>query len=265
MAAARGCEQYPGAHMLQAIRIVVLGGVLAAAACGGGSPPIAGPTSGVPVTNTEDANAILARCPTPAEVAAADRDLTLLFDYDVTAAGRVCTAAQSSRDLTLLQAQTYRVLTIMRRLTFDAPLPWTASPLYPWMVSSIRGIRYRGDEIVNSFCCDPSGIINVKATLGPNNSGLAALVFPTDFRAVGTLLVLFVHEARHNNGLPHSCADGVNDKTIAELGAWGVQYYLDLFMAGRAEPAFIPAAARTGFTQDAQQVCSTRFCADHCP
>ena len=65
-----------------------------------------------------------------------------------------CTAGQSSRDLTLLQAQTYRVLTIMRRLTFDAT-PWTSGSLYAWIISSIQGIRYRGDDIVNSFCCDP--------------------------------------------------------------------------------------------------------------
>ncbi len=89
-------------------------------------------------------------------------------------------------------------------------------------------------------------------------------MFPTDFRAVGTLMVLFVHEARHNNGLPHSCADRVKDKTIAELGAWGVQYHLDGLLANHADPAFIPASARIGFMQDAQQVCSTEFCQDLC-
>ena len=189
----------------------------------------------------------------------------LSFDYDVTAGRTVCTAAQSSRDLTLLQAQTYRVLTITRRLAFDAPLPWTTSSLYAWMASSIRGIRYRGDDVANSFCCDPANTINIKATLGPNNSGLAALVFPTDIRSVATLMVLFVHEARHNNGFPHSCADRVNDKTIAELGAWGVQYHLDGFLANHSDPAFIPASARSAFMGDAQQICSTRFCEDHCP
>ena len=208
---------------------------------------------------------MLARCPTPAEVAAADRDLVLSFDSDPSAGRVVCSAAQSSRDLTLLQAQTYRVLTIMRRLTFDQPLPWTANALYPWMTGSIRGIRFRGDDIANSFCCDPAGTIDIKATLGPNNSGLAALVFPTDFRAVGTLMVLFVHEARHNNGFPHTCADAINDKTIAELGAWGVQYYTDLFLANHTNPAFLTLSARAGFMQDAQSVCSTRFCQDHCP
>ena len=232
--------------------------------CGGQSTNSpAGPTS--PSGSAEDVNAILARCPTAAEVAASDRDLLLSFDYDVTAGRTVCTAAQSSRDLTLLQAQTYRVLTITRRLTFDAALPWTSSSLYTWMVSAIRGIRFRGDDIANSFCCSPADTINIKATLGPNNSGLAALVFPSDFRWVGTLLVLFVHEARHNNGFPHSCVDRINDKTIAELGAWGVQYHLNNFLASHADPVFIPSLARIGFLQDAQQVCSRRFCEDRCP
>jgi hypothetical protein len=198
-------------------------------------------------------------------VAAADRDLVLAFDSDVTAGRTVCSAAQSSRDLTLLQAQTYRVLTIMRRLTFTMNLPWTSDSLYDWMDRSIQGIRFRGDDIVNSFCCSPAGMINIKATLGPNNSGLAALVFPTDFRSVGTLMVLFVHEARHNNGFFHNCTGGVNDRTIAELGAWGVQYHTNLFLANHSDPDVIAASARAGFMQDAQQVCASRFCEAGCP
>jgi hypothetical protein len=241
---------------------ILIGAVaVATLACGGRSTAPAAPSPPA----TEDATAILARCPTPAEVAAADRDVVLSFDYDPTVGRAVCSAAQSSRDLTLLQAQTYRALTIMRRMTFDAPLPWTSSSLYAWMAGSIRGIRYRGDEIGSSFCCDPPGTINVKATVGANNSGLAALVFPTDIRWVGTLIVLFVHEARHNNGFPHSCADRIHDKTIAELGAWGVQFHLDSFLASHSDPAFIAPSARVAFGQDAQQVCSADFCEDRCP
>lgn len=260
-----------GMSPLRRAAIGILWGSCALAACGRGSKstspdapaPVVTPTA--PSEPVEAANAVLARCPTPAEVAAADRDLLLSFDYDVTAGQTVCSAAQSSRDLTLLQAQTYRVLTIMRRLTFGMSLPWTSDSLYGWMVSTIRGIRFRGDDIGNSFCCAPANTINIKATLGPNNSGLGALVFPTDFRAVGTLMVLFVHEARHNNGFPHTCPGATNDKTIAELGSWGVQSYTDLFLANQTDPALIAASARTGFTQDAQQVCATRFCEDRCP
>jgi len=124
------------------------------------------------------------------------------------------------------------------------------------MVSSIRGIRVRGD-IGTSFCCDPAGTINIQA------QNIAALQFPSDFRWVGTLMVLFVHETRHNNGFPHTC--GANDNTIGELGAWGVQYYVDLFLGSRSDPAFITSAHRAAFMQDAQSICSIRFCQDRCP
>jgi len=243
------------------IAIVLLVAV-AAVACGDGPKPTTTPTPDPPpMPDPIGANAVIAQCPSPTEVAASDRDLTLTFENDPTIGRTVCSAAQSSRDLTLLQAQVYRVLTVIRQLTFDAPLPWTSNSLYGWLVSSIRGIRLRGD-IGTSFCCVPADTIDIQT------QNLAALQFPSDFRWVGTLMVLFVHEARHNNGIPfipHDCPDGVRDKTIAELGAWGVQYYMNLFLANHSDPAFITPPMRAGFIQDALGVCSTRFCDDHCP
>ena len=244
--------------------------------------PSSTPTPTFETANNESANDILARCPTPAEVASSDRDLTITFESDPTVGQTVCSAAQSSRDLTLLQAQVYRVLTVMREITFDAPLPWTSDSLYGWFVSSIRGIRIRGDR-GTSFCCDPDGIINIQA------QNLAALRYPSDFQYVGSLMVLFVHEARHNNGFPHTCfvdlgtgprpdtrisrsqeefagvVPGSNDDTIAQLGAWGVQYHLDIFLGSHSDPAFIPQAMQSKFTRDAQIICNTRFCQDTCP
>ena len=202
----------------------------------------------------ESANNILARCPTPAEVARSDRNLTLSFEGDPTVGQIVCSAAQSSRDLTLLEAQAYRMLTIMRHLEFDAPLPWTSNSLYGWMVSAIRGIRFRSD-IGGSFCCTDN-MINIQT----NN--LSALTYPTEFRWVAGLLVLFVHEARHTF-LPHTC--GSNDNTIDELRAWGVQYYTYLFLGSHSDPAFITPADRSEFMSRAQQTCSGRFCQDTCP
>src|SRR5712692_2971841 len=175
------------------IAIVLLVAV-AAVACGDGPKPTTTPTPDPPpMPDPIGANAVIAQCPSPTEVAASDRDLTLTFENDPTIGRTVCSAAQSSRDLTLLQAQVYRVLTVMRQLTFDAPLPWTSNSLYGWLVSSIRGIRLRGD-IGTSFCCVPADTIDIQT------QNLAALQFPSDFRWVGTLMVLFVHEARHNNG-----------------------------------------------------------------
>ena len=202
----------------------------------------------------ESANNILARCPTPEEVARSDSDLTLSFEGDPTVGQSVCSAAQSSRDLTLLEAQAYRVLTIMRHLEFDAPLPWTSNSLYEWMVSAIWGIRFRSD-IGGSFCCTDN-MINIQT----NN--LSALTDPTEFRWVAGLLVLFVHEARHTF-LPHTC--GSNDNTIDELGAWGVQYYTYLFLGSHSDPAFITPADQSEFMSRAQQTCHVRFCQDTCP
>ena len=203
-----------------------------------------------------NADDILARCPTPSEVAVSDFDLNLVFESDPTAGQIVCTAEQSSRDLTLLEAQVYRVLTIMRQLEFDASLPWTSNSLYGWMVSSIDGMRFRSDA-KNSSCCS-NNMITIRAT-----ENLNALVYPTDFRWVGTLLVLFVHEARHNNGKPHTC--GSSDNTIAELGAWGVQYYMNLFLGTHSDPALITPTMQSWFRQQAQSICSGRFCEDSCP
>ena len=255
--------------------------IVVVAGCGSESTTPTAP-SPAPTETFRDANTIVAQCPTPAEVSASDRDLTLTFESDPTAGQIVCLAAQSSRDLTLLQAQVYRVLTVMRQLEFNKPLPWTSDSLYGWFVSSIRGIRIRGDR-GTSFCCDPDGIINIQA------QNLAALRFPSDFIYVGKLMVLFVHEARHNNGFPHTCfinlgtgprpetsisrnqeelagvVSGSNDDTIDQLGAWGVQYYTDLFLGSHSDPAFITPIMQSAFLRDAQIICNTRFCQDSCP
>ena len=123
------------------------------------------------------------------------------------------------------------------------------------MVSAIGGIRFRTD-IGYSFCCTDN-MININVT--PN---LAARMFPTEFRWVGTLMVLFVHEARHTF-LPHTC--GSNDNTIDELGAWGVQYYTYLFLANHSDPSFIDPADQPAFRSDAESTCNARFCQDTCP
>ena len=152
-----------------------------------------------------DANAIIGQCPTPAEVSAIDRELVLTFERDPTSGRVICSAAQSSRDLTLLQAQTYRALNVTKRLTFDAPLPWTASSLYQWMVSSIHGIRFRTD-ISASFCCDPAATIDIQA------QNLGAVQFPTDFRWVGSLMKLI--SSWTGNGKP------VTVHFISRSGIW---------------------------------------------
>lgn len=182
----------------------------------------------------DDVNAIAARCPTAAEIAAIDADLQITFSGDPTAGTIVCSAG--SRQLTFLQAQAYRSLIIAQRLTFDAPLPWTAESLYNWLIHSIRGIRFRSD-IQFSNCCEPANTINIQtgvAIAQPQFAGVTEFV-------VG-FLDLLVHETRHNNIGGHTC--GSNDQTLAELGAWGAQYYVALWIAEHSDPSFVTASVR---------------------
>ena len=197
-----------------------------------------GPVEITPSPTAEDltVDELLALCPSSAEVAEIDADLSLSFDSDPTAGTLVCTAAEGSADLTRLQERTYQAILVMKWLNFDQPLPWTDESLYDWFVDSVDGIRFRGD-IENSFCCDPENIINVQT------SNLAALqtdrwIDPQSGTGLSGLMVLFVHEARHNEGYLHTCND-TNDSTISEMGAWGVQYTLLRWLALYSGPDFL--------------------------
>lgn len=175
---------------------------------------------------------LAAACPSAAEVGAFNARTTLRFDADPTAGQLVCRAADGSADLTRLQERAYQALRLMQILPFETRLPWTSKSLYDWFTNAARGIRFRSD-IDFSFCCDPNGFINIQT------KNLGATQFNTS-EWLGTLMVLFVHEARHNEGLPHTC--GSWDQTLTELGAWGVQYYLNEWIALCTGTFFSPPA-----------------------
>jgi hypothetical protein len=198
--------------------------VIAAAAvsvCGGPTDPdpTAGSPAGCPVPDYVPAPAGPWPCPSAAEVEAIRSDVPIEFEADPTAGTLVCSAATGSADLTRLQERTYQAIGLMRRLGFDAPLPWTGEELYPWFVHSVRGVRFRVTRY--SFCCDPPGVINI--AVHPDRDPSYGEGFPT-------LIEGLVHEARHaEGGHLHTCGNA--DQTLAELGAWGVQYYLNVWMA----------------------------------
>ncbi len=174
----------------------------------------------MPVPGTPTVDDLISTCPSAQEISDFNADLTITFDSDPTAGTLVCRAADGSADLTRLQERAYQALRLMRKIPFDTPLPWTSKSLYDWFVDAIQGIRFTNGS--GSFCCNPQGVINI----GTNN--LAALQYSTS-GWLASLMVLFVHEARHNEGLAHTCGSG--DQTLAELGSWGVQYYLFEWMA----------------------------------
>ncbi len=160
-------------------------------------------------------------CPTAMEVATFRAAVDLRIDSDPSAGTFVCQAANGSADLTRLQERTFQALRLMQFLPFDAPLLWTPKPLFDWFTGAIRGIRYRGD-IPFSFCCDPPGYINIQTSVG-------VLEYPTNSEVVISLADLLIHEARHNEGLPHTC--GTWDQTLPELGAWGTVIYYNEWAA----------------------------------
>lgn len=176
---------------------------------------------------------VLAACPTYAEIGQIDLDLTLDFSGDPTRGTLVCRASEGSADLTLLQKRTYNALLMMRdHLSFDAPLPWTNQPLYVWLLGAVRGIHFR-DDIVFSFCCDPTGIINIQTGIAVAQTNALFDIWPF----IKGFVALIIHEARHNEGYLHTC--GTNDNTISELGAWGVQYYFNIWLVDHLDnPSF---------------------------
>jgi len=151
-----------------------------------------------------------------------------------------CQAANGSADLTTLQKRVYLSILVMRALQFDQPIPWTDKQLYQWFVDSIDGIRFRND-IQYSSCCDPANVINV---LVGDNSYLVLTdrwIDPPMGGGLMNTMILFIHEARHNNGYGHTCDNGCDDQTMAEMGAWAVQVYIEEWIAQHGDRAFLAA------------------------
>jgi hypothetical protein len=225
----------------------------------------------VPV-NVDD---LLATCPSAKEISSINRDFTLTFESDPSAGTLVCMASNGSADLTLLMKNAYQALRVMQQIPFDAPFPWTTKNLYDWLKGAILGIRFRGD-ISSSFCCDPLGVINVQ-THNLTILQTGRWVDPQLESGLQDFMVLVVHEARHSEGLPHDC--GAFDQTISELGAWGVQYFIEEWLKYHSgtfltatDPAIVGGGTDVGGNplspdyyrliawNDAQSVRATDFC-----
>jgi formylglycine-generating enzyme required for sulfatase activity len=229
------------------------------------------------------------RCPTADEVADVNSKLVLTFPNDPTAGTLVCKTADGSADLTLLQKHAYQAIIIMKYLQFDQPLPWTDKQLYDWFTSAVSGINFDYSE-GDSQCCVNGMIIakvqddtfimtqNVWANgvKGPEitgETGLGASWGPGLMDTTG----LFVHEARHNEGDRHlhlcKPINGtfINDLHLADMDAYGVQYYFFLWMAQHGDPAFLkapgsdPNAYRETAMYDAYMILKYHFCNDPTP
>jgi hypothetical protein len=197
---------------------------------------------GGPVPGTVDE--VLASCPSAADIESINARLPagIGFHFDQGTAPLVCRASEGSADLTRSQERAYQALLIMRRLQFDAPLPWTADDLATWFASDVSGIDFR-DDIAGSFCCSPGRVINIASSVldvpdiwGWGDGGMTAANLVPSMVYVGVPLLIYVHEARHVEKM-HDC--GWQDSSLAYMGAWGVQYHLLTWLADHSDTAFL--------------------------
>jgi len=175
-----------------------------------------------------------------------DSLVPVTFEGDSRIGPTVCSGEAGSRDLTQYQKDMYSSLIYIKNTEFDSPLPWTSMPTFDWLRSVARGIRLRTDRDA-SFCCDPARVVNIAAVAAPE-------------ARIPIYVQSLIHEARHIERGPHRCADGQRDRTVSELGAYGCQYSLLLWIGTHA-PAASPEERRYALSF-AEWLRAVAFCAE---
>lgn len=119
-------------------------------------------------------------------------------------------------------------------------LPWTSQDLFGWMSGNVAGINIKSAP-GQLYCCD---VIAGQRYFSSSRQADDQREFKRDWRGIAMSLTYFVHETRHADGGHYHvsgclAASGGNalacDWTydVADLGSYGVQYWLDqAFMTG---------------------------------
>lgn len=226
-----GSLSAPPAGLTLALLVAV--GLVLSPACGGPTFPTSAETDCTGVTPSSDTcDTSTARlpipdlpnlaCPTPAEIQEIREDIPVAVGGDVSAGVLACRESDGSVDLTVVQNLIYQSLLFLRRVRFDRPLPWTSLPVYDWLRATIpNGIVIESSGASRS-CLGCRGPIHIVFTFYDS-------LRPTVYYLAHTLLV---HEARHAEGKGHTCGYSpqygtfTRDKSVAEMGGFGVHYLL---------------------------------------
>ncbi len=165
-------------------------------------------------------------CPSTSDIEAIRRDIPITF-VDVPWSPIVCGNEPGSMPMTWVEERLYGSIVLMRQLRFSTPLPekWThGRDLYDWFRSSIRGIVVDAGD--GAYCCSPEKVIHL---------GLGGWSGVSEWRRTidSSWLPVLVHEARHaDTHVPHTCpTDHAKDARTTDLGAYGVQYFLMMWIA----------------------------------
>jgi hypothetical protein len=206
------------------------------------------PADGYMSAVIRDFDAVFSTPPTASDRAAIDSDIKLTFAYDPTV------AEVPAGTLSPLKTRVYQILMLMQMLEFSEALPWTDMTLWDWFCSSVDEIKFEQGDFNPGFA---NGIIHVP--IGPGAILLLTDKFidPQLQAGLMDILVLFVHEARHAQK-DHTEANGTKDKTIAELGSWGVAYHMYFYLADKAN-FFLDAQGRQLLYSRAEDTKQTRF------
>lgn len=259
---------------LRSLLVVSLLAVTACTASGDSGAPSAttlaapGASAGSTAFGAPDADGIddfLASCPSATDVAFVREQFDLQFDADPTAPDLVCAASEGSVDLTRLQERAVQAFLVMEVTLFAEPLPWTDLHMFEWVTGAIDGIRFR-DDIDESYCCEPDRYVNVAIADLPGMES-ERWIDPSTGTGMLDLVGLIVHQARHSEGFVHTCEDGINDQTAAELGAWGAESALYRWYADQADQRFFVDLTRPDFyseaaRQRADEILEMRLCGE---
>ena len=205
---------------------------------------------------------ILAKCPTAADIELVDGFLDLQFEADPSAGALVCAADSGSANLTGFQERAYHAVLLLRRIGFTRQLPWTDLALFDWFVEAIDGIRFKSDFPGFGYCCTPSRYMWINPSVMPDTTTWIG----SDLRGMENFVRALVHEARHvhPSHRRHNCADGTQDLTMDEGGAYAVEVQFIESMALQGDGRFFidlnGNPYRDDMLADADFVRRWRFC-----
>jgi hypothetical protein len=175
----------------------------------------------------------------PPESAIADiTEVAVTFGEAVTTGPLVCTVADGSRDLTERQRRAYWGLIMMKRLRYSEPLPWTNRSLYDWFTSTVQLVIFDASGDYSRASASRRLIIIEQNPPPAGGTPVPELPWATISRLVGG----FVHEARHVEGYRHTC--GNDDRTVAEMGAFGVHNLYMVWNGTHSDPSIVPVEWR---------------------
>jgi hypothetical protein len=190
-------------------------------------PPQPSPT---PAANID---VLLSICPSEAELERFKSDFDILFDPDLGFPTYACQNGTGPGDTINPRLTFFQALRAIHALQFDQSLPWTEYSLYDWLKNTINGMVLTETEF--SHCCEAENRIVLKADLLEQADNLVWANPQSGGGLIG-FIGLIVHEARHAEVGGHTC--GTDDETLEELGAWGVQYYLFIYIAEHSPQGF---------------------------